>query len=145
MTKNLKKFTAEKKFIFFWSKTALYLSLGLHTGRPSYKRSLHFKTWNFKIFSTFVGHFCPPGSEYGSGSNRDPDPDPQPCLKVKSWTMLIVIWRFRKGWIRIKFFRTPCNSYRKSTGTTSNLVFVAQTPDWLITRCEASIKRWENF
>ncbi len=37
---------------------------------------------NFKIFSTFVGHFCPPGSgsestdPIESGSN----PDPQPCL-----------------------------------------------------------------
>ena len=40
---------------FFWSKTVIYLSLGLHKGRPSYRRSLHllkeniqhFKTWNF--------------------------------------------------------------------------------------------------
>ncbi len=72
MTKNWKKFTAEKKKNF-WSKTAIYLSLGLNKGRPSYKRSLqlskenlqHFKTWNFLIFSTFVGHFCPPG--FGSG------------------------------------------------------------------------------
>ncbi len=53
--------------------SAIYLLLGLHNGRPSYRRSLqpskeniqHFKTWNFLIFSTFVGHFCPPGS--GSG------------------------------------------------------------------------------
>ncbi len=45
--------------------------LGLHKVCPGYRRSLqltkeaiqHFKTW---IFSTFVGHFCPPGS--GSGS-----------------------------------------------------------------------------
>ena len=71
MTKNWKKITAEKKVNFFWSKTAIYLSLGLHKVCPGYRRSLqltkeaiqHFKTW---IFSTFVGHFCPPGS--GSGS-----------------------------------------------------------------------------
>ncbi len=58
---------------FFQSKTTIYLSPGLHKGRPSYKRSLqlskeniqHFKTWNFLLFSTFLGHFCPPGS--GSG------------------------------------------------------------------------------
>ncbi len=62
----------KKNYIFFWSKTAIYLSLGLHKVCPSYRRSLpltkeaiqHFKTW---IFSTFVGHFCPPGSGFGSG------------------------------------------------------------------------------
>ncbi len=71
MTKNWKKITPEKKVNFFLSKTAIYLSLGLHKVCPGYRRSLqltkeaiqHFKTW---IFSTFVGHSCPPGS--GSGS-----------------------------------------------------------------------------
>jgi hypothetical protein len=38
MTKNWKKFTAEIKFNFFYQKL---LSLGLHKGRPSYRRSLH--------------------------------------------------------------------------------------------------------
>ncbi len=47
------------------------LSLGLHKGRPSYRRSLqpskkniqHFITWKFcPFFLFFVGHFCPPGS-----------------------------------------------------------------------------------
>ncbi len=59
--------------IFFISKTTIYLSLGLHKESPSYRRSLqlskaaiqHFKTWTFQKNSTFVGHFCPPGS--GSG------------------------------------------------------------------------------
>ncbi len=62
-----------KKITSFGSKTTSDLSLCLHKGRPSYRRSFqlskesiqHFKTWNFLIFSTFVGHFCPPGS--GSG------------------------------------------------------------------------------
>jgi hypothetical protein len=44
MTKNLTKFTAENFFYiffaFFGSKIAIYLSLGLQTGRPSYRRSL---------------------------------------------------------------------------------------------------------
>jgi hypothetical protein len=40
MTKKLKKITAEKKLNFFGSKTAIYLSLGLHKERPSYRRSL---------------------------------------------------------------------------------------------------------
>ncbi len=63
----------QKKFLFVLSKIAIYLSLGLHKESPSYWRRLqlskeaiqHFKTWNFLIFSTFMGHFCPPGS--GSG------------------------------------------------------------------------------
>ncbi len=49
------------------SKTTIYLSLGLHKGFPSYRRSLRFlKTWNFLISSTFVGNFCPLGSGYRS-------------------------------------------------------------------------------
>jgi hypothetical protein len=62
-----------KKFILFWW-FAIYLSLGLHKGCPSYRRSLqpskekiqHFKRWKFCPFFFFLGHFCPPGS--GSGS-----------------------------------------------------------------------------
>jgi hypothetical protein len=53
----------------------MYLSLGLHKERPSYRRSLqlskeaiqHLKTWTLKKIYTFVGHICPLGS--GSGSN----------------------------------------------------------------------------
>ncbi len=64
----LKKITAEKIFLFFfWSKTAIYLSLGLHKVCPSYRRSLqltkeaiqHFKTWTFKIIFYFCGSFLP--------------------------------------------------------------------------------------
>ncbi len=96
-------------FIFFWSKTAIYLSLGLRKVCPSYRRSLqfskeaiqHFKTWTFKknclllwvIFALLDPDPDPdPDSEYGSGfgstdpieygSNTDPDPDPQPCWKL---------------------------------------------------------------
>ncbi len=50
-TKNWKKYSW--KFFFFWSKTTIYLSLGLHKEHPSYKRRIqlsteaiqHFKTW----------------------------------------------------------------------------------------------------
>jgi hypothetical protein len=38
MTKNFKKMAAEKNF--FLSKTAIYISLGLHKVCPSYRRSL---------------------------------------------------------------------------------------------------------
>ena len=56
MTKNWKKNYSWKFFkIFFWSKTSIYQSLGLHKVYPSYRRSLqfskeaiqHFKTWTF--------------------------------------------------------------------------------------------------
>jgi hypothetical protein len=36
----LKKITAEKNLIFFWSKLAIYVPLGLHKGRPSYRRCI---------------------------------------------------------------------------------------------------------
>ncbi len=73
MTKNLKKLQLEKKLNFFWSKTIIFLSLGLHKERPSYRRSLQLSKeaiqtskHELKIFfSTFVGHFWHPGS--GSG------------------------------------------------------------------------------
>jgi hypothetical protein len=38
--KNLKKFTAGKKFNFFGSKTTVNLSLGLQKGFPSYRRTV---------------------------------------------------------------------------------------------------------
>ncbi len=63
-----KKIIAENFFVFFfWSKTAIYLSLGLHKVCPSYRRSHPtLQNMNFyKFFSTFVGHFCHLGS--GSG------------------------------------------------------------------------------
>ncbi len=89
MTKNWKKITAEKKFNFFWSKTTTNLSLGLQKNvqvkeeaLSSQKRPSNISKHELlKFLTTFVGHFCPPGSgstepiEYGS----NPDPDPQPC------------------------------------------------------------------
>ncbi len=54
MTKNFKKIYSWKKINFFYTCIKNY-NLPIQ----------HFKTWNFLIFSTVVGHFCPPGS--GSG------------------------------------------------------------------------------
>ncbi len=56
MTKNWGK--NYRRIFFFFSKTTIYLSLGLHKGRPSYRRSLqlskenikYFKTWDFSFF-----------------------------------------------------------------------------------------------
>ncbi len=61
---------------------ATYLSLGLHKGRPSYRRSLqpskeyiqHFKTWKFRTFFYFVGPDPDPETQINA------DPEPQPCI-----------------------------------------------------------------
>ncbi len=71
MTKIEKNYSWKKNLIVFGSKTTIYLSLGLHKGRSSYRRSLlkrghaTLQNMNINFFSTFVDHFCPPGS--GSG------------------------------------------------------------------------------
>ena len=64
-------------------QTTIYLSLGLHKGRPSYRRSLQpskkniqdFKTWKFCTFFYFCGQFFPSWSRIRN-LNADPDPDP---------------------------------------------------------------------
>ncbi len=80
MTKNWKKIHSwKRKLIFFTSKTTIFLSLGLHKGRPSYRRRLqlskeniqHFKTWIFLIFFYFYGTFLPSWIRI---LNTDPDP-----------------------------------------------------------------------
>ncbi len=61
-----------KKYIwnfvfFFWSKIAIYWSVGLHKGRPSYRRSLqpskeniqHIKRWNLLTVFYFSAPFTP--------------------------------------------------------------------------------------
>ncbi len=100
-------------YIFFLSKTAIYLSLGLHKVQyvqvieeafSSQKRpSNTSKHELLQFLSPFVGHFCPPGS--GSGST-DPieygfNPDPQPWTKL--WIRIRIGIQL-KCWIR---FRNP--------------------------------------
>jgi hypothetical protein len=82
----LKKITAEKKINFFLDqKKIIYLSQGLHKGRPSYRRSLqpskeniqHFKAWKFWTFFYFCGSFLPSWIRIRIRNlNADPDPDP---------------------------------------------------------------------
>jgi hypothetical protein len=66
-----KKITAEKKsniFLIKKLKFTGYLPLGLHKGRPSYRRSFSTSKHEFfKKISIFMGHFCPPGSGSGFG------------------------------------------------------------------------------
>jgi hypothetical protein len=52
MTKNGKKFAAEIYFYFFGSETTIYLSLGLHKGLPSYRRSFQLSKENIQHFKT---------------------------------------------------------------------------------------------
>jgi hypothetical protein len=51
MTKNLKKFTAEKN-LFLLDQTTIYLFLGLHKARPIYRRSLQLSKENIQHFKT---------------------------------------------------------------------------------------------
>ncbi len=85
-----------KKNKNFIAKNFNFLFLGWRTSKLQEKPSAlkeniqHFETQNFFIFSTFVGHFCSPGS--GTESSQpssmrirvDPDlvSDPQHCLKL---------------------------------------------------------------
>ncbi len=78
MTKNKKKIYSWNIIYIFLSKIAIYLSLGLHKGRPSYRRSL--QTWK-KTSSTSKFEFSlllwvilalldpDPYSQCGSGSS----------------------------------------------------------------------------
>jgi hypothetical protein len=52
MTNNLKIKAAKKINNFLKSTLAIYLSLGLHKGRPSYRRSLHPSKKNIQHFKT---------------------------------------------------------------------------------------------
>ncbi len=66
MTKVIKSYSWKNSYLFI-SKIAVRLSLGIHEGRPSYRRSLQrsvesiklFKTWNVFLFFSFSGSFLP--------------------------------------------------------------------------------------
>jgi hypothetical protein len=47
-----KKFQLKFYFYFFGSKITIYLSQGLHKGRPNYKRSLQLSKDNIQHFKT---------------------------------------------------------------------------------------------
>jgi hypothetical protein len=52
MTKKWEQFIAGKNLIFLLSKIAIFLSLGLHKGRPSYRRSLQPSKESIQDFKT---------------------------------------------------------------------------------------------
>ncbi len=71
----------EIQFLFSWSKIVIYLSLGLHKGRQSYRRSLQPSTSstskheNSVLFSIFL---------WVSFALLDPDPDPATQINADS-------------------------------------------------------------
>ncbi len=101
----LKKIHTRKKIGIFWSKFAIYLSLGLHKGHPSYRRSLqpskkniqHFKTWNLFTFfylcrsflTSWIRIHCFQIRIQYFRLNTYPDPDPG-CW----WPKIEKIWYF---------------------------------------------------
>jgi hypothetical protein len=52
MIKNGKILELREKILFCDEKNAIYLSLGLHEGRPSYRRSLQPSKENIQHFKT---------------------------------------------------------------------------------------------
>ncbi len=98
MQKNTDK---KKNVIFFWSKIAVHLSLGLHEGRPSYRRSFqslkeniqHFKTWNFLTFSIFWVIFALLDQYPIRIRIRNTVPDPN---RYKETINLFCAWFFRE-------------------------------------------------
>ncbi len=94
---------------FFWSKTVIYLSLGLHKvpmsklqKKPSALKRGHptLQNMNFYKFSYFCG-----SPESGSGSTdpiesgSNPDPDPQPCSQYINICLVFTVhqqaWQIR--------------------------------------------------
>ncbi len=89
-----KNLQLEIYFTFFWSKIAIYLSLGLHKGRPSCRRNLqhskgniqmiqHFKRWKFSPFFYFLGSLLPSWIRIRI-RNLYADPDPDPAAQINA-------------------------------------------------------------
>ncbi len=80
-------------FLFSWSKIAIYLSLGLHKGRPSSRKSLqpskeniqHFKSWKFCTFLYFfwvIFALLDPDPQFECGSGSAPKCHGSPTLAL---------------------------------------------------------------
>ncbi len=113
MTKNFKKITAE--IFFFKSKTAIYLSLGLHKVCPSYRRSLQFSKEAIQDFKTWTfTNYCLLLWVIFALLDPDPDPDPQtrlntdpirirvhnpgPSILLNNFFFLRTWWKVRRPW-----------------------------------------------
>jgi hypothetical protein len=71
--------------LFFWSKMAIYLSLGLHKERPSYMRCLQPSREHSAIQKMkFINYFCVCGSFLPSWIRiANPDPDPGTPIRIR--------------------------------------------------------------
>jgi hypothetical protein len=89
--KKKNKGTAENFFYLVWSKIAIYVFLGLHKGRPGYRRSLQPSKENIQYRYCVIFALLDPDTDPGTLLNPDPiririhnclkQPDPQHCLK----------------------------------------------------------------
>ncbi len=104
--KNEEKNTAEDLIkIFFWSKLAIYLSLGIIKERPSYRRSLRpskeniqpFK-WNFVTFLFFLWVIF---------ALLDPDPI---RMRIRTFKLQIRHPIRHEIWLRILDFKMPAKN-----------------------------------
>ncbi len=135
MTKNRKKITAEKKIFFFKSKTATYLSLGLHKVCLSYRRCLqlskeaihptlqnmNFYKFFLLLWVTFALLDPDPDSESGSGdtdpieSGSNPDPDPQPWWEYINHSRIHEFRNWEQG-RPVLFLEIYVSNFRYSEG-----------------------------
>ncbi len=115
MTKNWTKLQLKKK-ILVGSKATIYLSLGLHKERPSYRRSLqlsteaiqHFKTWTFTIFFYFCGSFLPSWTRIRNPAVSDTDWSwiPLGLLMQEGKNPKWLVWKIRSPLRAGGFFKT---------------------------------------
>ncbi len=144
MKKIGKKLQLKKKNL---SKTAIYLSLGLHKVCPSYRRRLqlskeaiqHFKTWTFtKKNFYFCGSFLPSWI-------RIPNPDPDPLARLNTDPIRIRIrnpafyyldfppWTWGRVWARWE--QRPDCGERWWTHCTVPSLYSQPTPWYISNRC----------
>jgi hypothetical protein len=87
--KFIKNYCWKKNYIFLDQKLQFTIFLGLHKGRPSYRRSLqpskeniqYLKTWKFWTFFYFCGSFL---SSWIRIRNLNAVPDPDPATQINA-------------------------------------------------------------
>ncbi len=137
VNKNWKKITAEKKTnIFFGSKTAIYLSLGLHKVCPSCRRSL-------QLSKEVIQHFLPSWIQI-----RIPNPDPDPLARLNTDPIRIRIRNpvFNlRGFTKNVFYK-PMNrnitSIRKFNLPKTGLLFSSRSRLSVASLCSGATSSW---
>ncbi len=135
MTKNWRRKKYSWKFFkyFFDKKIAIYLYLGLHKGRPSYRKSLqpskqniqHLKKWNLLTFFLFLWIIF----RFWIGiliQIADPDKDPGNPWNPDPILFSLVDRQVRKIWVPVWYLMTIYRwtfSFRSHCDTTTFLNF----------------------